>query len=149
MVEKEEVKKKIEEKEVENGKPLILTFLCNWCSYEGADQAGGAKKEVPPNILPIKVMCSGRIDPTFVLHALENGADGVLILGCHPGDCHYKEGNYNMLGRMEIFEKYMEQMGIHKDRVMLDWVSASEGTKFSKVTKEMTEQVEKLGEYKR
>jgi len=128
--------------------PKIVTFLCNWCSYEGADKSGNAHLESPANILPIKVMCSGRVEPQFVLEALKNGADGVLILGCHPGDCHYKEGNYKTLRRQIILEQFLEEMSINPQRVRLDWVSAGEGEKYAEVTKEMTERVKELGPFK-
>lgn len=129
--------------------PKIVAFLCNWCSYEGADKAGNAHLESPYNILPIKVMCSGRVEPQFVLQALADGADGVLILGCHPGDCHYKDGNYKTLRREVILEKFLEEMYVNPKRVRLDWVSAGEGEKYSIVTKEMTESIRALGPFKR
>ena len=125
--------------------PKVISFLCNWCSYAGADSAGGRHLEVPANVTVVKVMCSGRVDPQFVLKAFGEGADGVLVLGCHPGDCHYKEGNYKALRRLKLFEKLLSQFGIEKERFKLDWVSASEGEKFSKVTKEFVENVRKLG----
>ncbi len=125
--------------------PKIVSFLCNWCSYAGADAAGGQHKDVPANVRIIRVMCSGRVDPQFVLEALQGGADGVLVLGCHPGDCHYKEGNYKTLRRMKLLDKLLAQYGIEKDRVRLDWVSATEAEKFSRVTTEMVEAVRKLG----
>lgn len=128
--------------------PKIVTFLCNWCSYEGADKAGNAHLETPANILPIKVMCSGRVEPEFVLQSLKEGADGVLILGCHPGDCHYKNGNYKTLRRDIILERFLEEMYIDPRRVRLDWVSAGEGDKYAKVTKEMVELVKDLGPFK-
>lgn len=132
----------------EKFEPKILTFVCNWCSYGGADQAGANKLPVPAEIRLIRVMCSGRIDPQFIIEALQEGADGVLILGCHPGDCHYKEGNYNALKRYILLTKMLEQFGIEKDRVYLDWVSASEGEKFSKVTQEFVNKIKELGPYK-
>lgn len=125
--------------------PTIIGFLCNWCSYAGADLAGGQHKEVPANLRVIRVMCSGRVDPQFVLKAFQEGADGVMVLGCHPGDCHYKEGNYKALRRMKLLEDLLLQFGIEKERFRLDWVSASEGEKFSRVTTEMVETVRKLG----
>jgi len=128
-----------------NFEPKVVSFLCNWCSYAGADSAGGRHLDVPANLTVVKVMCSGRVDPQFVLKAFSEGADGVLVLGCHPGDCHYKEGNYKALRRMKLFEKLLAQFGIEKERFKLDWVSASEGEKFSKVTKEFVEDVRKLG----
>ena len=129
--------------------PKVVSFLCNWCSYAGADSAGGRHLDVPANLTVVKVMCSGRVDPQFVLKAFSEGADGVLVLGCHPGDCHYKEGNYKALRRMKLFEKLLAQFGIEKERFKLDWVSASEGEKFSKVTKEFVEDVRKLGPIKK
>lgn len=129
----------------ENFEPKIVGFLCNWCSYAGADQAGNQHKEVPSNLKIVRVMCSGRVDPQHVIKAFQSGADGVMVLGCHPGDCHYKEGNYKALRRMKLLEKLLHDLGIEKDRFKLDWVSASEGEKFSRVTLEMLEKVRKLG----
>lgn len=128
-----------------NFEPKIVSFLCNWCSYAGADSAGGQHREVPANIQVIRVMCSGRIDPQFVFKSFKEGADGVMVLGCHPGDCHYKEGNYKALRRQKLLQRMLVQFGIEKERFRLDWVSASEGEKFSQVTKEMVETVRKLG----
>lgn len=125
--------------------PTIVTFLCNWCSYAGADSAGSAKKEYPHNIRIIRVMCSGRVEPSWVLEALIQGADGVLILGCHPGDCHYKKGNYKAERRYNSLRKILIDNGIEEDRVKLDWVGASEGDKFVEVTKDMVERVRALG----
>ena len=127
--------------------PRIVTFLCNWCSYEGADKAGNAHLESPANILPIKVMCSGRVEPEFVLEALREGADGVLILGCHPGDCHYKEGNYKTLRRDVLMARFLQEMGVDPRRVRLDWVSAGESERYAEVTKQMTETVRELGPF--
>lgn len=125
--------------------PKIIGFLCNWCSYEGADSCGRARKEYPSNFVVIRVMCSGRIDPQFILEAFKDGADGVMILGCHPGDCHYKEGNFNALRRYTLLKKMLKQFGIEEDRVKLDWVSASEGDKFVRVVSEMVEKVRVMG----
>jgi len=125
--------------------PKIVGFLCNWCSYAGADSAGGQHKDVPANLRVIRVMCSGRVDPQFILKAFKEGADGVMILGCHPGDCHYKEGNYKALRRIKLLKKMLLQFGIEEERLRLDWVSASEGEKFSQVTMEMAEKLKKLG----
>jgi len=130
---------------MEEFKPTIVSFLCNWCSYTGADLAGTSRMTYAPNIRVIRVMCSGRVDPTFVLTAFNEGADGVLICGCHPGDCHYHEGNYKCLRRYHLLQKYLQQMGIHKDRLRLAWVSASEGKQFAKLADEMTETVTALG----
>ncbi len=125
--------------------PNIIAFLCNWCSYTGADLAGTSRMKYAANIRVIRVMCSGRVDPTFVLEALRKGADGVLICGCHPGDCHYHTGNYKCLRRFLLLQKYIEQMGIPKDRLRLEWVSASEGRRFAEVVNSMTETVKALG----
>ena len=126
-------------------RPTIISFLCNWCSYTGADLAGTSRMKYSSNIRVIRVMCSGRIDPTFVLKALREGADGVLICGCHPGDCHYHEGNYKCLRRFHLLQKYLEQMGINKERIRLEWVSASEGKRFAEVVNSMTETIKRLG----
>lgn len=125
--------------------PKIVAFLCNWCSYTGADLAGTSRMKYAHNIRIIRVMCSGRVDPTFVLKAFREGADGVLICGCHPGDCHYHEGNYRCLRRYHLLQKYIRQMGIESDRLRLEWVSASEGKQFAQLVDEMTEQVRNLG----
>jgi len=129
--------------------PKIVGFLCNWCSYEGADSAGKGQKEYPPNVRIVRVMCSGRIDPQFVLKAFHEGADGVMVLGCHPGDCHYKEGNYNALRRHAILKKLLAQFGIEDERLRLDWVSASEGDKFVQVVTEMVAKIKALGPFGR
>jgi F420-non-reducing hydrogenase iron-sulfur subunit len=130
---------------MEEFKPTIVSFLCNWCSYTGADLAGTSRMTYAPNVRVIRVMCSGRVDPTFVLTAFNEGADGVLICGCHPGDCHYHEGNYKCLRRYHLLQKYLQQMGIHKDRLRLAWISASEGKQFAELANEMTETVTALG----
>lgn len=128
-----------------NFEPKIVAFLCNWCSYTGADLAGTSRMKYAPNIRIIRVMCSGRVDPTFVLKAFREGADGVLICGCHPGDCHYHEGNYRCLRRYHLLQKYIQQMGIESGRLRLEWISASEGKQFAQLVNEMTEQVRHLG----
>jgi F420-non-reducing hydrogenase iron-sulfur subunit len=125
--------------------PKIIGFLCNWCSYTGADLAGTARLKYPPNVLGIRVMCSGRVDPGFVLDAFQKGADGVLICGCHPGDCHYVEGNYKCMRRVPLTVKILEGMGVDKRRLRLEWVSASEGGRFQEVISEFTEQIRALG----
>jgi F420-non-reducing hydrogenase iron-sulfur subunit len=125
--------------------PTIVSFLCNWCSYTGADLAGTSRMKYAPNIRIIRVMCSGRVEPTFVLKAFREGADGVLICGCHPGDCHYHEGNYKCLRRFHLLKKYINQMGIHPDRLRLEWISASEGKQFAELADEMTEAMINLG----
>jgi len=128
--------------------PKIVAFLCNWCSYRGADLAGTSRIKCAANVRAIRVMCSGRVEPAFVLRAFELGADGVLVLGCHPGDCHYAEGNYKALRRMELLKRMLIQLGVEEDRFRLDWVSASEGDKFSHIVNEMTEKVRALGPFK-
>ncbi|MBN3036120.1 MAG: hydrogenase iron-sulfur subunit [Bacteroidales bacterium] len=125
--------------------PTIVSFLCNWCSYTGADLAGTSRTKYAPNIRIVRVMCSGRVDPTFVMKAFREGADGVLICGCHPGDCHYHEGNYKCLRRYHLIRKYIEQMGISPERLRLEWISASEGKQFAELADEMTADLLKLG----
>lgn len=125
--------------------PRMVGFLCRWCSYTGADLAGTSRMKYPPNMIPIKVMCSGRVDPTFVVKAFKEGADGVLICGCHPGDCHYQEGNMNMMKRYPLLINLLQQFGIEKERLRLEWVSASEGERFAQVVREHTEAVKALG----
>jgi F420-non-reducing hydrogenase iron-sulfur subunit len=129
--------------------PKIVAFLCNWCSYRGADLAGTSRIKCAANVRAIRVMCSGRVEPAFVLRAFELGADGVLVLGCHPGDCHYSEGNYKALRRMDLLKRTLIQLGIEDDRFRLDWVSASEGDRFSHIVNEITEKVRELGPFKR
>jgi len=128
-----------------NFEPKIVGFLCNWCCYAGADLAGISRIQYPPDIRVIRVMCSGRLDPTFILEALKNGADGVFIGGCHLGDCHYQHGNYNAMRRFMILKKLLNQFGIDDKRVRLEWVSAAEGEKFAKIMREMSEQIKQLG----
>ncbi len=125
--------------------PKIVGFLCNWCSYEGADSAGRARKDYPANFRTIRVMCSGRIDPQFVMEAFRAGADAVVILGCFPGSCHYKEGNYKALRRYHLLKKMLVQLGIEEERFTLNWVSAGEGERFAKVVKDIVEKVRALG----
>lgn len=125
--------------------PRIVGFLCNWCSYTGADLAGTSRMKYQPNVRVIRVMCSGRMDPTFVIKALADGADGVLICGCHPGDCHYSEGNYKAMRRYPLLKRLLADFGVEEERVRMDWVSASEGKRFADIVNEMTDQVRKLG----
>jgi len=125
--------------------PLIISFCCNWCSYAGADLAGVSRMQYPPNIRIIRVMCSGMVHPNLVIDALTKGADGVIICGCHPGDCHYEEGNLRAEKRAEAIVLMLEDFGLEEERFRLEWVSASEGPKFAQVAKEFTEQVKKLG----
>ena len=128
-----------------SNEPKIVSFLCNWCSYTGADLAGTSRMKYAPNIRIIRVMCSGRVEPTFVLKAFREGADGVLICGCHPGDCHYHEGNYKCLRRYKLLKKYIKQMGIDEKRLRLEWISASEGKQFAELANEMAETIKNLG----
>ena len=134
--------KEIEMNEFE---PNIVAFLCNWCSYAGADLAGTSRIKYPPNVKVIRVMCSGRVNPMFVINALQQGADGVLVAGCHLGDCHYTQGNYFAKRRMAVLKNLLEYIGVEPERVHMAWVSAAEGQKFADVIKEVTEDVKKVG----
>jgi F420-non-reducing hydrogenase iron-sulfur subunit len=125
--------------------PRIIGFLCNWCSYSGADLAGVSRIPSAPNLRIVKVMCTGRVDPTFVLRAFELGADGVLVSGCHPGDCHYAEGNYKAMRRVALLKVMLRANGIDPSRLRIEWISASEGEKFARVVNEFTEQIRELG----
>ncbi len=125
--------------------PKIVAFLCNWCSYTGADLAGVSRIKWSPQVRTVRVMCSGRMDPTFVVKAFALGADGVIISGCHPGDCHYNQGNYKALRRVHLLKRLLTCFGIHPDRLRLTWVSASEGDVWAELTKEMTETIRRLG----
>lgn len=133
-------------KEVQTGfKPKILAFCCNWCAYAGADLAGVSRFQMPTNVRVIRVMCSGRVPPELVIRALANGLDGVMILGCHPGECHYSEGNYLTRRRAHVLKRLLEYIGIEPERFQLRWVSAAEGAKFSTVVKEVTDRIAVLG----
>lgn len=125
--------------------PRIVAFFCNWCTYTAADLAGVSRLKYAANVRVIRLMCSGRVDPQFILEALAKGADGVLIGGCHPGDCHYVEGNYKMLRRFELLKRLLADMGIEERRVRLEWISAAEGEKVKTVINEMTAQLKQLG----
>jgi F420-non-reducing hydrogenase iron-sulfur subunit len=125
--------------------PKIVAFFCNWCTYTAADLAGVSRLKHAPNVRIIRVMCSGRIDPQFILQAYARGADGVLIGGCHPGDCHYMEGNYKLLRRTRLLRRMLADMGIEEQRFRLEWISASEGERVKIVINEMVEQVRSLG----
>jgi coenzyme F420-reducing hydrogenase delta subunit len=131
--------------ELEEFEPNIIGFLCNWCSYAGADLAGTSRIQYPPNVKIIKVMCSGRVNPMYIINAFQQGADGVLISGCHPGDCHYNHGNYLARRRIATMKKLLEFMGIEPDRVKMTWVSAAEGRKYADVVREVTDDIKKLG----
>ena len=125
--------------------PKIVGILCRWCAYTGADLAGLSRINYPPNITPVRVNCSGRVDPTLVLKALAAGADGVLIAGCHPGDCHYINGNIKTIRRFKLLQNLLAQFGIEKERVRLEWVSASEGGRYARIVESMTEELRTLG----
>jgi len=127
-------------------KPKIIGFLCNWCSYAGADLAGTSRVQYDTAIRPIRVMCSGRVEPAFILKAFSEGADGVLVAGCHvPSDCHYISGNFKALRRYQTFLPLLEEMGIEKGRLRLEWISASEGEKFGRVINEFSQTIKELG----
>lgn len=125
--------------------PVIVGFTCNWCSYRAADLAGTARIKYPPNVRLIRLMCSGRLDPTFVLRALAGGADGVLITGCHPGECHYLEQNYKTLRRHRLLQRILNQMGIEPERVRLVWASAAEGAQLAQAIGDMVDEIRALG----
>jgi F420-non-reducing hydrogenase iron-sulfur subunit len=125
--------------------PKIVAFFCNWCTYTGADLAGVSRLKSPANIRVVRTMCSGRVDPTFIMKAFELGADGVLIGGCHPGDCHYTEGNYKALRRVYLLKSVLKSFGIDDKRLRLEWISASEGDIYQKVATEFTAAVRSLG----
>ena len=124
--------------------PKIIGFLCNWCSYRGADTAGMARMKYPPNVKIIRVPCSGRISPELVLRTFREGADGVMVLGCHIGDCHYSTGNHRTAKRMPVLKKLLEYTGIESERLYINWVSAAEGEKFATVIKDFTEKISAL-----
>jgi F420-non-reducing hydrogenase iron-sulfur subunit len=125
--------------------PKIVGFLCNWCSYAGADLAGTSKLKMPSSLTPIRVMCSSRIDSVLIATAFLRGADGVLIAGCHPGDCHYDKGNYYARRRIALAKKVLESLGLESERIRLSWISASEGPRYKDVVTEFTENIKKLG----
>jgi len=128
-----------------NFNPTIVGFFCNWCTYLAADLAGTSRMKYAPNVRVVRTMCSGRVDPQMVLWAFRNGADGVLIGGCHPGDCHYQEGNYKALRRTRLLRKMLPQFGVEPERLRLEWISASEGERLRDVVNEFTEQIRRLG----
>ncbi|MFQ5836267.1 MAG: hydrogenase iron-sulfur subunit [Candidatus Bathyarchaeia archaeon] len=129
----------------EEFEPNIIVFTCNWCSYAGADLAGVSRFQYPSNVRIIKLMCSGRVDPIFVLEAFRNGVDGVLVTGCHIGDCHYVSGNRYTEHRISLIKKIMEVTGLNPERLKLEWVSASEGEKFARIIAEMVNRTKKIG----
>ncbi len=128
-------------------KPLILGILCNWCSYAGADLAGSSRLKHPANLRIVRVPCSGRVNPLFVLKGFQKGFDGVVVLGCHPGDCHYAKGNYFARRRIMLLKELLRSMGIEQERFHFEWVSASEGARFAEVVTEMTEKIKKVGPF--
>ncbi len=134
---------------VNNYEPRIVVFACNWCTYAAVDLAGTSRMQYPPNVRVIRVMCSGRIDPQFVLTAFKQGADGVIVAGCHPpSDCHYISGNIKALRRYTLFRRLLDELGIEKERFRLEWISASEANKWVKVVNEMVEDLKRLGPIK-
>jgi F420-non-reducing hydrogenase iron-sulfur subunit len=126
-------------------RPVIVAYLCNWCTYAGADLAGTSRLTYPADIRIIRVPCSGRVDPLFIIRALQDGADGVLVSGCHPGDCHYSAGNYYARRRFMILRELLDLFGIDLDRVQFSWVSAAEGIKWSEVVTDVTNKIRELG----
>jgi len=129
--------------------PHIVGFFCNWCTYLAADLAGTSRMKYTPNVSVVRTMCSGRVDPQLVLWAFRQGADGVLVGGCHPGDCHYQEGNYKALRRITLLRRMLPQFGIEPERLRLEWISASEAERLRDVVNEFTEQIRKLGPLRR
>jgi coenzyme F420-reducing hydrogenase delta subunit len=125
--------------------PQIIGFLCRWCSYPGADLAGTSRLDYSPSLRVVRVPCSGRVDPLFVLKAFQDGADGVMVLGCHPGDCHYMEGNYHAQRRYSLMHSLLEYVGLERERLLVDWVSAAEGGRFAQMATEFADQVKELG----
>lgn len=129
----------------ENFEPLIVAFCCNWCSYAGADLAGTSRMPYPANVRIVRVPCSSRVNPSFIIRAFQRGADGVIVAGCHPGDCHYHSGNYFTRRRLSVMRKLLEFMGIEPERFQVRWISGSEGAKFAQVMTGLTEEVKALG----
>jgi len=129
--------------------PKIVTFLCNWCSYAGADLAGVSRLQYPPNIRVIRVPCSGRVNPFYIIKVLQNGIDGVLVSGCHPGDCHYISGNLIARRKFALLKSFLEYIGIEPGRVQFSWVSAAEGGRFVDIIEKVTSDIKKLGPIKK
>lgn len=136
------------QKETRTWQPVILGILCNWCSYAGADLAGSSRLQYPETIRIVRVPCSGRVDPAFVLKAFRRGFDGVMVLGCHPGDCHYAKGNYYARRRIALLQDLLKALGLPEERFHFEWVSASEGNRFAELVQEFTEKIRKLGPFK-
>lgn len=129
--------------------PKVVGFLCNWCSYAGADKAGAMQTPQPPGLRVVRVMCSGRVEPEFVLEAFERGADGVVVMACHPGDCHYKEGNTKALGRARLFSRLLRERGVEPERFAMHYVSAAEGDRFVQIVTDMVDSLRALGPLRR
>jgi F420-non-reducing hydrogenase iron-sulfur subunit len=132
-----------------NFEPKIIGFICKWCTSAGADLAGTSRMKYPPNMIPITIFCSSRVDPQYILWSFKNGADGVFIGGCHPNDCHYQDGNYKTMKRIPILQNLLKELGVEQERLRLEWISASEADKFRKTIAEFTETIKKLGPLKR
>lgn len=132
-------------KNIDKWEPKIVAFLCNWCSYAGADLAGVSRIQYPSNIRVIRVPCSGRVDPFYIIKALQNGIDGVLVSGCHPGDCHYISGNLIARRKFALLKSFLEYIGIEPGRVQFSWVSAAEGGRFAQIIEKVTREVKELG----
>lgn len=133
----------------EDFEPKIVAFLCKWCSSAGSDLAGVSRMEYPPNVVPITVMCSGGVSPLYILSAFNKGADGVLVSGCHPGDCHYIKGNYYARRRIALVKNLLEFIGLESQRFQMSWVSAAEGTKYTQIIKDFVQQIKPLGPQKK
>ena len=131
----------------ESWEPRIVAFICNWCTYTGADLAGTSRMKYPTNVRVIKIPCSGRFDPLFMIKAFERGADGVLVSGCHPGDCHYSEGNYNARRKFTVFRSLLDTLGVDMERVWFSWISASEGVKWVETVTRFTEVIKNKGPF--
>lgn len=134
-----------EQEKKEEYEPLIISFNCNWCAYAGSDLAGSGRKQYPTNVRIIRTMCSGMVHPSLVINALTKGADGVMICGCHPGDCHYKEGNLKAMQKADAIKLMLEDFGLEQERFRLEWISASEADKFIAVVNDMVQKLKKLG----
>jgi F420-non-reducing hydrogenase iron-sulfur subunit len=139
--------KPVEKPTSKSFEPALVAFLCNWCSYAGADLAGSSRLSYPANVRVVRVPCSGRVNPMFVMHCFKRGFDGVLIAGCHPGDCHYAKGNYYARRRIPLAKDFLGFLGVEPERIRFDWVSAAESGRFVSVVRELTESVRKLGPF--
>jgi len=142
------VEKEERQEDKTSRRPRIVAILCNWCSYAGADLAGVSRFQYPPSVRIVRVMCTGRMNPSLVIRALQDGADGVLVAGCHPGDCHYLHGNLYARRRYAVLSELFDLLGLERDRFMMTWISASEGGRFAAVITELTEGIERLGPQK-